>query len=569
MRACWRVVLAISENETETGAFRICEDGCCDSINRWILAEFSRQGAIMGRSSSNNMRRRRRGANAADRAVTNSVGAPAIAQSAWQSMRNHMAPLAPLSDDHIEAVHEASLDLLERYGVEVMSARARDIFRAAGAMVDDGTEIVRLDREIVMKAVATAPAQFTLTPTNPEKALTIGGSNLHFGMVSGAPNVHDIRGGRRTGNFADYQNFIKLGQSFNVIHFFGNQTLAPNDLPVNTRHLDTSFVNLTLADKVFLSMSIGANRVRDAVQLTALARGLTMAEMAANPAAITNINVNSPRKLDSEMSDAAMAMAEMGQATVVTPFTLMGAMTPVSFAAALAQQNAEALFGVVLVQLTNPGAPVVYGGFTSNVDMKSGAPAFGTPENSLANMAGGQLARRYNLPYRTSACSASNAVDAQAVWETQMALWGAVTGHGNLIYHAAGWGEGGLVADYEKFIVDCEMLQAMQNLLTPRSFDPAEFGFAAHDEVDPGGHFFGAMHTMERYKTAFYAPYLSDWSNNENWTDAGRRTATERAMDIWPEILAQYVPPALDLARVEAMQAYITQRKEEIGSGDP
>lgn len=150
-----------------------------------------------------------------------------------------------------------------------------------------------------------------------------------------------------------------------------------------------------------------------------------------------------------------------------------------------------------------------------------------------------------------------------------MALWGAVTGHGNLIYHAAGWGEGGLVADYEKFIVDCEMLQAMQNLLTPRSFDPAEFGFAAHDEVDPGGHFFGAMHTMERYKTAFYAPYLSDWSNNENWTDAGRRTATERAMDIWPEILAQYVPPALDPARVEAMQAYITQRKEEIGSGDP
>ena len=523
----------------------------------------------MGRSSSNNMRRRRRGANAADRAVTNSVGAPAIAQSAWQSMRNHMAPLAPLSDDHIEAVHEASLDLLERYGVEVMSARARDIFRAAGAMVDDGTEIVRLDREIVMKAVATAPAQFTLTPTNPEKALTIGGNNLHFGMVSGAPNVHDIRGGRRTGNFADYQNFIKLGQSFNVIHFFGNQTLAPNDLPVNTRHLDTSFVNLTLADKVFLSMSIGANRVRDAVQLTALARGLTMAEMAANPAAITNINVNSPRKLDSEMSDAAMAMAEMGQATVVTPFTLMGAMTPVSFAAALAQQNAEALFGVVLVQLTNPGAPVVYGGFTSNVDMKSGAPAFGTPENSLANMAGGQLARRYNLPYRTSACSASNAVDAQAVWETQMALWGAVTGHGNLIYHAAGWGEGGLVADYEKFIVDCEMLQAMQNLLTPRSFDPAEFGFAAHDEVDPGGHFFGAMHTMERYKTAFYAPYLSDWSNNENWTDAGRRTATERAMDIWPEILARYVPPALDPARVEAMQAYIAQRKEEIGSGDP
>lgn len=525
---------------------------------------------MTGNNGGHRRRRRRGTAHAAEQLGEDGQAARSpIAQSAWQSMHNYMAPLAPLSDDHLESVHQASLDLLESYGIEVMSEAARSVFRTAGATVDDDTGIVRVDREIILAAIATAPARFTLTPTNADRALTIGGNNVHFGMVSGAPNVHDIRGGRRSGNFADYQNFIKLGQSFNVIHFFGNQTLAPNDLPVNTRHLDTSFVNLTLADKVFLSMSIGANRVTDAVNLTALARGLTMDEMAKSPSSITNINVNSPRKLDSEMSDAAMAMARMGQATVVTPFTLMGAMTPVSFAAALAQQNAEALFGVALVQLTQPGAPVVYGGFTSNVDMKSGAPAFGTPENSLANMAGGQLARRYNLPYRTSACSASNAVDAQAVWETQMAMWGAVTGHGNLIYHAAGWGEGGLVADYEKFIVDCEMLQAMQNLLTPRNFDPAEFGFAAHDEVDPGGHFFGATHTMERYKTAFYSPYLSDWSNNENWTDAGSRTATERAMDIWPEILAAYQPPAMDPARIEAMQAYIARRKEEIGTGDP
>ena len=491
------------------------------------------------------------------------------AQLDWREIRNHMAPLAPLSDDQIESIHLASLRLLEEYGIEVMSAPAREIFRAAGAEVDDATMIVKADRGLIESAIASAKPHFTLTPVNPDRALIVGGDQIHFGLVSGAPNAHDIKGGRRSGTFEDYKKLMMLGQSFNVIHFFGNQTLAPNDLPVNTRHLDTTFVNLTMTDKVFLSMSIGEGRVRDAARLTAIARGLTMEELAASPTAITNININSPRKFDVEMAAAAMAMAEMGQATVITPFTLMGAMTPVTLAGALTQQNAEALFGIALTQLVRPGAPVVYGGFTSNVDMKTGAPAFGTPENTRANIAGGQLARRYGLPYRTSACSASNAVDAQAVWETQMALWGAVTGHGNLIYHSAGWGEGGLVADFEKLIVDCEMLQAMSEFLEPRSFTDADFGFDAHDEVAPGGHFFGAAHTMERYQSAFYSPFLSDWSNNENWRDAGARTTTERAMEIWPKIIEAYEPPAMDPARIEEMQAYIATRREAIGSDEP
>ena len=491
------------------------------------------------------------------------------AQLDWREIRNHMAPLAPLSDDQIESIHLASLRLLEEYGIEVMSAPAREIFRAAGAEVDDATMIVKADRGLIESAIASAKPHFTLTPVNPDRALIVGGDQIHFGLVSGAPNAHDIKGGRRSGNFEDYKKLMMLGQSFNVIHFFGNQPLAPNDLPVNTRHLDTTFVNLTMTDKVFLSMSIGEGRVRDAARLTAIARGLTMDELAASPTAITNININSPRKFDVEMAAAAMAMAEMGQATVITPFTLMGAMTPVTLAGALTQQNAEALFGIALTQLVRPGAPVVYGGFTSNVDMKTGAPAFGTPENTLANIAGGQLARRYGLPYRTSACSASNAVDAQAVWETQMALWGAVNGHGNLIYHSAGWGEGGLVADFEKLIVDCEMLQAMAEFLSPPEFSEADFAFDAHDEVEPGGHFFGAAHTMERYQSAFYSPFLSDWSNHENWRDAGGRTTTERAMEIWPKIVEAYTPPPSDPARVEEMQAYIAHREEELGSGEP
>jgi trimethylamine--corrinoid protein Co-methyltransferase len=293
-----------------------------------------------------------------------------------------------------------------------------------------------------------------------------------------------------------------------------------------------------------------------------------MDELSESPSCITNININSPRKLDSEMSDALIMLASLGQAVVVTPFTLMGAMTPVSFAGALAQQNAEALLGICLTQIVRKGAPVVYGGFTSNVDMKSGAPAFGTPENVRANIAGGQLARHYGLPYRTSACSASNLVDAQAIWETQMALWGAVQGHGNLIYHAAGWQEGGLVACYEKLVVDVEMLQAMSAILAPVIVSDDELALSAHDEVAPGGHFFGASHTLERFRDAFYTPLLSDWSNFEAWQVNGAQSATERATPIWQSVLADFEPPALDIARIEALEAFVARRKEEIGTGE-
>jgi trimethylamine--corrinoid protein Co-methyltransferase len=262
-------------------------------------------------------------------------------------------------------------------------------------------------------------------------------------------------------------------------------------------------------------------------------------------------------------------LAEYGQATIITPFTLMGAMTPVTFAAALAQQNAEALFTIALVQSKFPGAPVVYGGFTSNVDMRSGAPAFGTPENSRANMAGGQLARYYTLPYRTSACNASNAVDGQAAYETQMALWGAVTGHGNLIYHAAGWLEGGLVASFEKLIMDIEMIQMMISLMQTPRFDEDEFGLDAMEDVGVGGHFFGTEHTLSRYKTAFYEPMLSDWQNYENWQLAGGLTATERATAHWQEVVENFEAPPLDPAIKEELEDYVAKRKTAIGDGEP
>ena len=490
-------------------------------------------------------------------------------QIPFKRLDNQMPPMTPLTPDDLEAIHKASLDIIATLGIKVLSASARAHLKSQGAMVDEGEEIVRLDPDFVMEMVSKAPSEFTLTPRNPERALRIGGNTINFGLVSGPPNAHDAIRGRRAGTFSDFKELISLGQAFNCIHFMGNQAVATTDLPANTRHLDCMNATITLSDKITSTMSIGAGRVRDAAHMLAICRRMTLEELKDSPSALTNINVNSPRVLDQEMSDAALALGELGQAVIVTPFTLMGAMTPVTFAAALAQQNAEALFTIALLQSKNPGAPVIYGGFTSNVDMKSGAPAFGTPENSRANMAGGQLARYYNLPYRTSACNASNAVDGQSAYETQMALWGAVTGYGNLTYHAAGWLEGGLVASYEKLVMDAEMLQMMHSLLSPQKFDTDALGLDAMSEVGVGGHFFGCEHTLSRYKTAFYEPILSDWQNNENWEVAGSLTSTQRATAIWQNILENFEAPPLDEAIKEELEAFVAKRKEEIGQGEP
>jgi len=264
-----------------------------------------------------------------------------------------------------------------------------------------------------------------------------------------------------------------------------------------------------------------------------------------------------------------MTMAEYGQSVCVTPFTLMGAMSPVTLAGALAQQNAEALFGVVLTQLVRPGAPAMYGAFTSNVDMRSGAPAFGTPENTKANIASGQLARRYDLPYRTTPGSASNTADAQGAWETMMALWGAVLGHGNLIYHAAGWQEGGLTASFEKLVIDVELIQHMIEFLKPIVVDEGELALEALGRVPTGGHFFGDPHTLARYASAFYQPMLSNWQNFEAWAEAGSLNATTRATGLWKKALEEYVQPAMDPATREALEAHVAKRREEIGADEP
>ena len=479
-------------------------------------------------------------------------------------------PVELLDEEQVEAIHEASLRLLEEVGVEFMGAGARTSFAEAGATVED-SGLTRIPRSIVQQALSTAPARFTVTPRNAERRLELGGDRVAFGLVAGPPNVHDRVGGRRTGTFDDYVTLVKLAQAFEVIHFVGNQPTAPQELPPRTRHLDTYRANLVYTDRVFHCSAIGRERTLDGIAMTAIARGLTLEEVVDDPCVLTIISVNSPRRFDEAMSDGLMTMAEHGQPAVVTPFTLMGAMTPVTLAAALVQQNAEALAGVTLTQLVRPGAPVVYGAFTSNVDLRSGAPAFGTPENARATIAAGQLARRYGLPYRASNASASNAVDAQAAYESQMSIWASVLGGAHLVYHGAGWMEGGLTASFEKVVLDVEMLQMMALTIAPTtSVDRAEIeeGVAAIAATPTGGHFFGSPHTLERYETAFYEPLVSDWQNYESWEDAGALTAEVRATRVWQEALERYEQPALEPDRAAELDEYVARRQVELAEVD-
>ncbi|WP_442582995.1 trimethylamine methyltransferase family protein [Mesorhizobium sp. ASY16-5R] len=503
----------------------------------------------------------------ADRA--HSRAGAAIPQLTAKSVRNPYPPMQLLSADQIEAIHVASMHILENFGIEVMSARALALFEQAGASVDHATQTVRLDRGLIEEQLKTTRPSYRLTPRNPAQAVHIGGDMINFTLVAGPPNVHDFERGRRAGNLRDYSDLVRLAQHFNCITMLGNQVCAPVELPANSRHLDTYLANLTLTDKSFHVSAIGRGRALDGIEMMAISRGLTLEQMAVDPGVTTIISVNSPRRFDEMMAEGLMTMAEHGQSVAVTPFTLMGAMSPVTLAGALAQQNAEALFGIVLTQLVRPGAPVMYGAFTSNVDMRSGAPAFGTPENTKANIASGQLARRYSLPYRTTPGSASNAADAQGAYETMMALWGAVLGHGDLVYHAAGWQEGGLTASFEKFILDVEMIQHMIEFLKPIAVDEGELALDALGRVPTGGHFFGDAHTLERYSTAFYQPIVSNWQNYEAWQEAGGLDATQRATRVWKKALEEYQQPVMDASVREELDAYVARRRQEIGGGDP
>jgi len=490
--------------------------------------------------------------------------AGSLVQLPWQSVANPYPPADPLSADQVEAIHEASLEILERMGIRVLHRGARALFAAAGADVDHDTQMVRLDRALVGETVARAPPEFALRARNPERNLEVGGNRMVIASVGGPPFCHDLDRGRRPGSYADLCEYLKLEQSLNVIHMEGGGPIEPVELPAQTRHLDLYLAQIRLLDKNWKPLGLGRQRAADAIEMGCILFDTDREGLASDPALFCVINTNSPRQIDGPMCEGIIEMAGAGQPVCITPFTLAGAMGPVTLAGALCLQNAEALAGIVLCQLVRPGTPVVYGAFTSNVDMKSGSPAFGTPEYTKATQACGQLARRHDLPYRSSNTTSANSVDAQAAYESEMSLWGAVTAHANVLNQGAGWLEGGLTASFEKLIIDAEMLQMMMEFLKPIQVDDQSLGLDTIAEVEPGGHFFGTQHTLDRYENAFYTPLVSDWSNYETWLESGAQSTAQRANTIWKQLLREYRQPYLDPAIDEALAEYVTRRKQEI-----
>ena len=446
-----------------------------------------------------------------------------------------------------------------------MLPEAREILEVSETRIDDESEIVRFDPELIEACLRDAPSSIEITSRHGDRDMDLGGTSLALLPVAGPPNATDLDRGRRAGTLRDFENFLQLTQSFDVLHGLC-PSVEPQDVELAVRHLQMTLSQLQLSDKVPFVYSRGRAQVADCLELIRIGSGDDESSFEGTPRCWTVINTNSPRQIDLPMCEGIIDFARRGQVSLITPFTLAGAMAPVSLAGALTQQHAEALAGVTLAQLARRGAPVVYGAFTSNVDMRSGAPAFGTPEAFKAAVASGQLARHVGLPWRSSGVSTSNTADAQGGYETMMNLFGAVLGGANMIIHAAGWLESGLSASYEKFILDVDMLQMLAESFQPIDTAPAEIGLEAIAAVSPGGHFFGTEHTLERYRSAFYEPVVFGRSNFEQWVEAGAMDSMQRANTVWKRILADFEPPTLDDDVAAELADFVGRRTAEGGA---
>ena len=487
-------------------------------------------------------------------------------QQPSHQIRNPYTPMQVVSDDQLEAIHLASMKVLRDTGVEFQSPKAVEFLRNEGADIGEEGKRVRFDPDWLMEKVALAPSEFTLHGRREDRHLAIGGNAMAYGMVASTPNVSDLDRGRITGNYEDYCNLIRLGEALNVVELQGGYPVEPCNIDVNIRHLVAGAAAARLSTKPLSAYALGTKRIEDMLELARITRGIDHATLLQEPSLHTVVNANSPLIYDAALLEGAIVMAQHNQPVVYTPFTLAGAMAPITMAGALVQQNAECLAGIAFHQCVNPRSPVVYGSFTSNVDMKSGSPAFGTPEYAQATIAAGQLARKYSLPIRASNPNASNTTDAQAAYEAQMSLWACMMGNINYVLHAVGWQEGGLCTSYEKVILDAEMIQMHKAFMQPMATDVDSLATQAIGEIGPGSHFFASPHTMSRYENAFYTPLLSDWRNFENWRDAGSLDATQRANRIWKQMLADYIEPKLEKSIDEELTAFVAHRTEEGGA---
>ena len=467
-----------------------------------------------------------------------------------------------LSGEGLALIEENAETILQEIGIEFRDdAEALAIWKEAGADVEG--ERVRFPRGLCRKLIETAPAEFTQAARNPERSVRIGGNNTVFAPVYGPPFVRDLEGGRRYATIEDFRNFVKLAYMTPVMHHSGGTVCEPVDIPVNKRHLDMVYSHLRYSDKPFMGSVTAPERAEDSVALARLVFGEDFLE--ANTVMLSLINANSPMTFDGTMLGALKVYARANQAVIVTPFIMSGAMSPVSVAGTLAQALAEGMAGVAFTQLIRPGAPVVFGLFSSSLSMQSGAPTFGTPEPTLVLFAAAQLARRLGVPFRSggSLCG-SKIADAQAAYESAHSLLPAVLGGANFVLHSAGWLEGGLVSSYEKFVMDADQLGMMQVLT--RGYDLSENGQAmdAIREVGPGQHFLGCAHTQANFETAFYRSTVADNNSFEQWQAEGGLDTAQRANAIWKKMLADYEAPPLDPAIDEALTEFIAKKKDSM-----
>ncbi len=488
---------------------------------------------------------------------------PSARVTNYSQLRNPFQPTDVFTADRIEAMHDTALDVIERLGVRVLLPEAIAIFKTAGAIVKG--DMVHIGRDIVEAALAQAPKRIEGRAGARSRDIVLELGSLVFQPGAGAPHATDEIRGRRPGTARDFRELIQLTHHFDVFQMLP-PLVEPQDVATNLRHYFTLETQLTDSDKFPFIYSRGTPQVMESFEMLRDFRGLSDDEFAAKPRCYTIINTNSPRTLDIPMAQGLIDFARAGQISIVTPFTLMGAMAPITVAGAITLSHAEALAAITLTQVVKPGAPVCYGTFTSNVDMKSGAPAFGTPSHFQASLAAGQLARFIGLPWRSAAGSASNLNDVQAANENQFGLWGCLMAGATVIIHSAGWIEGGLSVSYEKLITDAEVLNMVAELCAGAQAGDAEIGLDALEEVEPSGHFFAAAQTMARYQTEFYEPIVHEYANFGTWTEKGAKDASTRARDVWQGILANPTGPNLDATHVAALQEDIACRTARGGA---
>ncbi len=466
-----------------------------------------------------------------------------------------------LNQEGIERLHRASTRILAEFGIDFYDAEIRDILQAHGATVRG--ETVFFEPGLIASYIAQAPRQFTQLARNPANNVTIGGNQIIFAPVYGPPFVQDRERGRREATLADFQNFVKLAYLSPYIHHSGGTIVEPTDEPVSTRHLDMILSHITYSDKAFMGSVTSAANAADSVAMAEIVFG--SAAIRQQPGLLSLINVSSPRRYDERMLGAIKVYARARQGLIITPFILAGAMGPTAIAGTLAQQNAEALAGIALTQMIEPGTPVVYGSFLTNIDLQSGSPVFGSPESQIGLYASAQLARRYGLPFRGGGMfSSSKLPDAQAGYESIMVMLPTMMARTNFVLHAAGWLENGLVAGYEKFVLDCEILGMLHVWARGLDLSDEALAFDAIAEVPPGGHYLGTAHTLRHFRTAFYRADLFDYTSAEQWELNGAEDSYARAAGKVTQLLSGYEPPALDPALAEALQEFVARRKAAI-----